>query len=248
MLVSVVTASYNSAATIAETIASVQAQRDVQLEHILIDGSSKDATLELARRHGDARLHVHSEPDKGLYDAMNKGLRKARGDVVGFLNSDDVFSDPMCLARIVEGLSRPGVDAVYGDIEFFRGDAPERAVRRWRSTIYRRGDCARGWAPPHPTFYVKRGSLIAAGGFNTSYQIAADFELALRLLDVRGLHAIHIPHTLVRMRLGGASTRSLSAVIHGNREASRACRENGAKGGLRFITRKLAFKLPQLVT
>jgi glycosyltransferase involved in cell wall biosynthesis len=248
MLVSVVTVCYNSARTIADTIRSVQSQVGVDLEHILIDGRSTDSTLELVREHGDDRLRVTSEPDHGLYDAMNKGLGRARGDVVGFLNSDDVFAETRSLARIVEAMSRLGIDAVYGDIEFFRSENPERAVRRWRSTVYHRGDCARGWAPPHPTFYVKRRPLVEAGGFNTSYRIAGDFELALRLLDVRGLHAIHIPHTLVRMRLGGASTRSLSAVIRGNQEASRACRENGGKGGLRFITRKLAFKLPQLVT
>ena len=246
MKISIITVAYNSAATIADTLRSVSAQTHADIEHIVIDGGSTDATLALVKAHGARVAHLVSERDHGIYDAMNKGLALATGEAVGFLNSDDVYADTRVVERIARTLHAPGVDACYGDLVFVDAQHTDRVVRYWKSGSYRKGACARGWMPPHPTFYARRRAYVKHGGFDVSFRMAADFEMSLRLLDVAGLHAVHIPEVLVRMRMGGASTRGLASVVRNNRETARACVKHGLPGGVRFVTGRVLAKMPEL--
>ena len=247
MKISIVTASYNSAATIADTLNSVAAQTHRDLEHIVVDGASKDSTLQIVREHGGPGLKLVSEPDRGIYDAMNKGLVMATGEVVGFLNSDDYYADPQVLERIAQAFRDPLIDMVYGDIVFVAQQDTTRVVRLWTSRPYSPGLCSRGWMPPHPSLYVRRSAYEKYGAYDLSFPAAADFEMALRLLEKAHLKSVYIPFVQVRMRMGGQSTRSIRNIISGSREVSRACRKHGLPGGVRFAVKRLLAKVPQLL-
>ena len=247
MKISIVTASYNSAATIADTLRSVAAQTYRNIEHIVIDGGSSDNTLEIVREHAGIDLKLVSERDRGIYDAMNKGLAIATGDVVGFLNSDDMYADAQVLDRIANAFCDPRVDIVYGDIVFVSQQDTTRVVRLWTSRPYTPGLCASGWMPPHPSLYVRRSVYEKHGGYDLAFPAAADFEMALRLLDKAGLASTYVPFVQVRMRMGGQSTRSIRNIISGSREVSRACRKHGLPGGARFAIKRLLAKVPQLL-
>ena len=247
MKISIITVCFNSEATIRDTLDSVSQQTHSDVEHIIVDGASSDRTLAIVRSHPAVPVHVLSEPDGGIYDAMNKGLRLATGDVVGFLNSDDTYSHGGVVAQIAAAMRPIAVDACYGDLVLVDAKRPSRILRYWQSRPHKAGMCARGWMPAHPTFYVRRDAYNKHGGFDTSFRIAADFEMSLRLLDVKGLRSVHLPEVLVRMRSGGESTRSVRAIVKGNLEAARACVKHGLPAGAGFFTRKLASKLPQLL-
>lgn len=247
MKISIITVCFNSAKTIEDTMRSVASQSYADIEHIVVDGASTDTTERLVRAH-DARLaRFVSEPDAGIYDAMNKGLALATGEVVGFLNSDDVYSHEHVVAHIARAMRPQPVDACYGDLVLVDANRSSRVLRYWQSRVYEPGLCARGWMPAHPTFYARREAYARHGGFDLSFRIAADFEMSLRLLDVKKLRTVYLPEVMVRMRSGGESTRSLASVIKGNREAARACAKHGLSGGPGFLLRKLASKIPQLV-
>lgn len=246
MRISIITVTWNSAATIGDTLRSVSSQIHPDIEHLIIDGGSTDRTLELVHRHGAHVARVVSEPDRGIYDAMNKGLALATGEVVGFLNSDDVLADAQVIKRIAKAMHAPCVDACYGDLAFVDQENLSRVIRYWKPGVHVKGSCARGWAPPHPTFYARRHAYLQHGGFDLSFPMAGDFEMGLRLLDVAGLTAVYIPALQVRMRTGGASNGGLSSVIRNNRETSRACIKHGFPGGLGFLTSRLLYKLPEL--
>lgn len=247
MKISIVTASYNSAATIADTLSSVALQTYRDHEHIVVDGASKDSTLQIVRAHNGPGLKLVSEPDRGIYDAMNKGLAMATGEVVGFLNSDDIYADPQVLERIAQAFRDPLVDMVYGDIVFVAQQDITRVVRLWTSRPYSPGLCSRGWMPPHPSLYVRRSVYEMHGAYDLSFPAAADFEMALRLLEKARLKSVYIPFVQVRMRMGGQSTRSIRNIISGSREVSRACRKHGLPGGVRFAVKRLLAKVPQLL-
>jgi glycosyltransferase involved in cell wall biosynthesis len=245
MKISIITVCFNSSATIIDTLRSVAEQTYPDIEHLIIDGASQDNTLALVRLHGAHVSKVISENDSGIYDAMNKGLRLASGDVVGFLNSDDIFEDLTAVERIVSTFSSSASDAVYGDLVFVKPTDTTKAVRFWRPGPHATGACARGWMPPHPTFYAKRELLVSAGGFDLQYQFQADFDLMLRLFEVQQIYSTYLPSTLVRMRMGGATTGSFRNMICGNLEAAHACRQHGFSGGLQFLLRKIGRRLPQ---
>lgn len=245
--VSVITVCFNSAAHIADALRSIDAQTWQRREHIVVDGASRDGTLDVVAGFQHPQRQVFSEADSGIYDAMNKGLALATGDIVGFLNSDDVYADTETLQRVAQAFRDPQVDVVYGDLVFVAQDDPDRVVRYWKSSAYTPGACATGWMPPHPTFYARRSVYEMHGGFDLAFPVAADFEMALRLLDKAHVRAHYIPSVLVRMRMGGESTRSLKSVFLQNRETSRACLKHGLPGGARFVLRRLLSKLPQLV-
>jgi glycosyltransferase involved in cell wall biosynthesis len=217
------------------------------IEHILVDGGSTDNTMHVVREHGGHLSLVVSERDRGIYDAMNKGLSFASGDIVGFLNSDDVFYDKSSIQDIVTSFNAIPTDAVYGDLVFVDPFDTRKIIRFWKSNLYMPGDCARGWMPPHPTFYVRTSVLRQMGGFCLDYRLQADFELMLRLFHIRNIRSIYLPQVLVRMRTGGATTGSWKNIISGNLEASRACRANGLHGGALFIMRKWKHRIPQLL-
>jgi glycosyltransferase involved in cell wall biosynthesis len=245
MLISVITVAYNSANTIGDTLDSVSSQTYPKVQHVVIDGCSTDGTLNIIKTRGKHVETLVSEKDEGIYDAMNKGLGHATGDIVGFLNSDDVFADQNALERIASAFQDRGVDLVYGDLVFVAQTNLTRSVRLWTSRRYEAGLCSRGWMPPHPTFYVRRSVYEKFGGYDLDFPAAADFEMALRLLDCAKLNSVYIPSIQIRMRMGGQSTRSIKNILSGSREVSRACKKHGLPGGVRFAISRLLAKVPQ---
>ncbi len=226
MKISVVTAVYNNASTIAQALESALSQRYTHVELIVVDGGSTDGTQDVIARYRDQiAIHV-SEKDGGIYDALNKGVRLATGDVVGFLHSDDLFADTECLSRVAMAMSDPSVDACYADLNYVRKDAPSEVVRAWKSGVFTSSKVRRGWMPPHPTLYVRRPIYEGLGGFDITYRIAADYDWMLRLMGQR-INMLYIPHVHVLMRVGGASNRSLKNIIRKSREDFRALRTNG---------------------
>jgi len=245
MKISVITVAYNSANTLRDTLHSVAAQTHPEIEHILIDGGSTDGTADLVRQHGGHLARYVSEPDRGIYDAMNKGLYLATGDVIGFLNSDDMFAEPCSLAEIANSFDAADVDAVYGDIVMVDPLQLHMVRRYWRPGPFKAGACARGWMAPHPTLYVRRDILQSTGGFNLDYSLQSDFDLELRLFECMKIRAKYMPRTIVRMRLGGATTGSLRNILRGNLEAAKSAQSHGFSGGFRFIASKVIGRLPQ---
>jgi glycosyltransferase len=246
MKVSVITVSFNSSRTIADTLASVAAQTHPDIEHLVIDGASSDNTTEIVRRFGTRVARLVSEPDLGIYDAMNKGLALATGDVVGFLNADDLYADEGAVAAIVEAATHSGAHALYGDLNYVRANHLQSTVRVWRSQPFEPQRLRFGWMPPHPTLYVRRETIQSLGGFNTAYRIAADYDFVLRCFGNPDTTSCYIPRVLVKMRLGGASNRSLGALWRKSSEDLQVLRANGV-GGLGSLLCKNARKLPQFI-
>lgn len=226
MMISVITVAYNSAATIRHSVESFLAQSHGDAELLVIDGASKDGTAEIAAGYGDPRIRVVSEPDRGIYDAMNKGLGLYAGDAVGFLNSDDAFHDRHVLAEIAGALA--GHDAVCGNLDFVEDHGSGRVLRRWRSTPFAPGAFRRGWMPAHPTFYVRRKVAERVGGFDDSLKIAADYEFMLRALELappgEAVRAAFLDRVMVNMMAGGMSTTGWRAYVTGNLESLRVRR------------------------
>lgn len=244
MKISVITVCFDSALTIADTLDSVARQTHPDVEHIVVDGASRDRTLEIVRAHPSAPARVLSEPDHGIYDAMNKGLSLATGELVGFLNADDMFASPQALARIAESAVANGADAIYGDLSYVRRERPASVLRQWRSGEFNRSKLRFGWMPPHPTFYIRRDALPAPADFDLRFRIAADYDFMLRCLSRPGFRVVYVPEILVLMRAGGASNRSISALLRKCREDYQVLQSNRI-GGLASLLCKNVRKLPQ---
>ena len=243
MKISIITVAYNAAATIADSLHSVATQSHPEIEHIVVDGASTDGTLETVGRHGKHVAQLISEPDHGIYDAMNKGLRLATGEVIGFLNADDVYADNGVLERVSAIMAKEGLDALFGDAEFVSSVRPNHPLRRYRSDRFRPERIAWGWMPAHPALFLKRSVFECFGQFRTDYRIAGDFELVARIFHGGTLTYRHLPEVLVRMRTGGISTGGWRNTILLNREVLRACRENGIPTSLPKILSKYPAKL-----
>lgn len=244
MRITVITAVFNNRAHIAEALESVLAQGHPDVELIVIDGNSGDGTLEVLQAYAGRINVLVSEPDRGIYDALNKGLRLARGDVVGFLHSDDLFADAAVLSRVAAAFDDPAVCAVYGDLQYVRKGDTRRVVRHWKSAPFRARLLARGWMPPHPSLYVRREWYERIGGFDTRYRIAADYFSILQLFSQPGFKAVYLPQVLVKMRVGGASNRSLANIVRKSREDLDALRRSGV-GGVGALAWKNLGKLGQ---
>ncbi len=242
-LISVITVSYNSAATISDTIDSVLSQTYPYIEYIVIDGASTDGTIEIVRSYGLKISKFLSEPDRGIYDAINKGIAISTGDIVGIVNSDDVFYDRHVIRKVAESFEAIDIDAVYGDAIFVRPEYTSRVVRYYSSGAFHPGRFRFGFMPAHPSFYIKREFFEKLGYYKTDYKIAADFELLLRFIYVNRIRCQYIEMPFVSMRTGGTSNKSLKSNITLNREIFRACRENGVKTGYFFIYLKYFFKV-----
>ncbi|SLN11677.1 PGL/p-HBAD biosynthesis glycosyltransferase/MT3031 [Roseivivax jejudonensis] len=242
--ISVITAVYNRAGVIAEAMQSVAVQTHPETEHIIQDGGSTDGTLDIVERHRTANTHLESSPDGGIYDAINKGIARATGDVVGLMHSDDFFADERVLARVVDALSDARIDGVYGDLDYVSASDPARIIRRWRSGTYARKKLAKGWMPPHPTLYLRREVFERHGLYDTSFRIAADYDAMLRYLAKGRIELAYIPDVLVKMRVGGESNQSLRKIIRKSREDYRAIRRNEV-GGLPTLAMKNLSKLQQ---
>ncbi len=244
--ISLITVTYQSGATLKETIDSVRRQSFDDFEYIVVDGGSTDDTLDILKRNSDVVDHWISEPDSGIYDAMNKGIRMASGEVIGFIHADDIFASRQVLENIDSRFDESGFHLLYGDLEYVSADNPEKVIRYWRSGSFRRQHLQRGWMPPHPTVYVNRDFLGKIGEFNTEYRISADYEWLLRALSVPTVKVEYLPEVLVRMRLGGASNKSLRNVFAKSSEDLRALK-NHQIGGVRTLFMKNASKISQFV-
>ena len=243
MKISIITAVFNAANTIEETLLSVAQQTHQNVEHVVVDGGSSDATPKIIACHRDKLARFISEPDHGVYDAMNKGLALASGEVVGFLNADDVYADKDVLSRVVDIMERESLDALFGDVEFFRPEDPTRTVRRYRSARFSPDQIALGWMPAHPALFLRRRVYENYGLFRTDYRIAGDFEYCARIFHGNTLAYRNLPETLVRMRTGGISTSGWRNTLLLNREVLRACRENGIDTNILKIFSKYPAKL-----
>ena len=246
MTISIITATYNSGATVADTIESVLRQTYKDIDYWIIDGCSKDGTLDILKHYEPmfgGRMHIISEPDKGIYDAMNKGIGMVTGDVVGILNSDDYYTSDDALATIAEFFSRDDADAVYGDIHFVSYSNPDKCVRYYSSALFRPWLLRFGFMPAHPSFYVRRDVYSKYGVFSLDYKIASDYELMVRLLYRHRIKARYIKKDFVTMRTGGISTRSARNRMLISREDVKACRRNGLYSNLFFISVKYLYKI-----
>jgi glycosyltransferase len=236
----IVTAVRNGAETVAECLRSVRSQT-VRPEHVVVDGRSADDTVAIVRRESpEARLL--SEPDRGIYDAMNKGIAMASGEVVGILNADDRYPDARSLEPVARAFEDPAVRACYGDLVYVDGG---RVVRYWKAGRYDEASFYRGWMPPHPTFFVRRELYGRYGGFDLSLGTAADYELMLRFLLRHGVRAVYVPGIRVEMRVGGASNESLARRLEANRMDRKAWRVNGLVPRPWTLLLKPLGKLPQ---
>ena len=238
MKISVITVTLNNAATIERCIQSVNDQTWPDLEHIVVDGASEDNTVEIIRSMPNRVTHLVSEPDTGIYDAINKGIRLATGDVIGILNSDDVYADAYTIQKIVLAFQEHNPDCVYGNLIYTNTNG--RMVRAWQSRPFTTGLFQKSWTPAHPTFYVKREVYARYGIYKTNYKIAADVELMFRFLEIHRVKSHFIDMILVNMRYGGVSTKGLKSSFIITKEMRRAFRENGRKLNLiKYIAYKL---------
>ena len=225
MKITIITATYNSAATVRDTLASVQSQNYPDIEHLIIDGASSDATLGIVREFKHVAA-CHSQKDRGIYDAMNRGISYATGDIVGILNSDDVYVNNTTIASVIQVFAETGADAVYGDLNYVQADDLNKVVRRWRAGAFDRQSFKWGWMPPHPSFFVKRELYEKFGKFNLEFRSAADYELMLRMAYKHQINCAYLPQILVKMRTGGVSNASFKNRIRANREDLRAWQVN----------------------
>lgn len=245
--ITVITVCYNSATTIRDTLLAVSQQRYKNFEHLIIDGASTDKTLDIIRQWTGHPLMLTTEPDKGIYDAMNKGLARASGDVIGFLNADDFYADSSVLEKIARAFQDEQAEACFGDLVYVSKDN-RRVVRYWKSRVFVKGDFANGWCPAHPTFYIRKSALERYGIFDRSFQLASDVEFMMRYLEQGGVRAVYIPDVLVRMRVGGATNQSWRNVLQQNKEVLRALKKNVVPfTTLGFAIRKLQNRLWQYI-
>jgi glycosyltransferase involved in cell wall biosynthesis len=245
--VSIITVTLNSEATICKTIESVSGQLYLNKEHIIIDGSSTDRTVELVNSHIDKVSAFISEKDRGMYEAINKGINLASGDVIGILNSDDFFYDNGILDKIMNVFNNEAFDAVYGDVVFINKNDPSRVIRYYSSKRFNLWKFKYGYMPAHPSFYVKKSVLMEYGLYKDVYKLAGDFELMARLMYSCRISTKYLPFPFVVMRMGGLSNKSLRNIILKNREDLQACRENGIKSNILNIYLKYPFKIFEFV-
>ena len=223
MKISIITITFEAEATLEKTLNSVLNQSYKNIEHIIVDGGSKDKTLEICKKFSHISKII-SEEDKGVYDAFNKGLKLASGDVIGFLNSDDFFYNKNSVQEIVNAFSNNETDIVYGNLDYINEEG--KVIRNWISEPYEKGLIKRAWMPPHPTFYCKKQVYDQLGGYNDSYKIGGDFELCLRFLEINQVPSYYLNKKLVKMLVGGISNRGLKSKWTIFKEQLRAFKTN----------------------
>lgn len=247
MKVSIITVCYNSAATIRDTIESVLAQNYSDIEYIIVDGASKDSTLGIVNEYRDRIAIIISEPDKGIYDAMNKGIKAATGEVIGILNSDDFYESPQAICSVVNAFKEnESADLIFGDLVFVKPDNLKKIIRFYSLPKFSAWKLRFGWMPPHPATFIKKKIYDRLGLYKTNFKIAADYELFVRFLLVEKLSFKHIEQVLIRMRSGGASTSGIESSLILNREIIEACKTNNVYTNMLFLLFKIPFKLFEL--
>ena len=244
MKISVVTAVMNGRETLPGALQSLMAQTHPDIEHVVQDGGSTDETVAYLRAQGHPAMVLVSAPDTGIYDAINNGIRRASGDVIGLLHADDQLAAPDVLAAVAEALEEPRIDGVYGDLQYVSRDDETRVIRHWKAGPYAQSRLKRGWMPPHPTLYLRREVFDRSGLYDTSYRISGDYDGMLRFLTTGQVRLAYIPQVMVRMKIGGASNRSFAQMIRKSREDYRAIRHNKV-GGFGTLVAKNLTKIPQ---
>ncbi len=246
MKISVITAVYNRKKSIIRAIESLEKQSFSGWEHIIVDGSSTDGTQEVVLGLIDSRASLISEPDNGIYDALNKGLKRSSGDIVGVLHSDDRFSSNEVLKFVADVFKDPNIDVLYGDVGFFRTENPCRLVRVYRSNHFHPSKMGWGWMPAHTSMFMRKEVFEKFGLYKTDYKISADFEFVARISRNNSLNLVYKSKILVHMGLGGASTGDLKKTFILNKEVIRACRENGIYTNWLMLLSKYPRKILEL--
>jgi glycosyltransferase len=247
MRVSIITPVFNAEGTICETIKSVIDQGYKNIEYIVIDGNSTDATLKMISQYKDWITKMVSEPDQGIYDALNKGIRMSSGNIIGILHAGDLYAHNRVIERVVEGFEKHNGEGCYGDLQYVHRIDPNRIIRYWKSSPYKDGKFKSGWMPPHPTFFLKREIYERYGAFNEEFRIAGDYELMLRLVERHKISIFYIPEVLIKMRWGGISNRSVKDLWVKSREDYKAWKINHLRGNIFIIFLKNLSKLPQFL-
>ena len=247
MKVSIITVCFNSAKTIKDTIDSVVAQNYQDIEYIIIDGQSTDRTLEIIKSYSGKVLKFYSEPDNGLYDAINKGIKVATGEILGLVHADDVLATNDVIGKVADVFIKNKCEAIYSDLQYVDKDNLNKVFRQWKAGCYSAGMFLNGWMPPHPTFYAKRRLFEDLGAYNTSFEISADYELMLRFVHGNKIEIKYIPEVLVKMRVGGKSNSSIINRVKANIEDRRAWRVNYLKPNFFTLYQKPLAKLLQFL-
>lgn len=245
MKISIITITYNSAKSLPRALQSVQSQLYGDIEHVIVDGASTDGTTDLIKKYADQYKNVRwiSEPDKGIYDALNKGIRMATGDAIGFLHSDDVFYSTDSVAHIARALEEEGVQVVYGDLQYCNG---EKVVRRWKSNDFNPCALKYGWMPPHPTVYVRREVYQEVGEYDEWFRISADYDMMLRIFTA-GYRSRYLPEVLVSMEVGGASNKNTKARLSKTQEDYIVLKKNHVGAGYLTVACKQLRKVRQFI-
>ncbi len=245
-MISIITATYNSAETINDTIKSVLCQTNKDFEYIIVDGGSTDETIDIVKSYESefsGRLKWVSEKDKGIYDAMNKGIKMASGDIIGILNSDDYYTSDDILQTIADAFKCQNVDAIYGDIHFIKDGVPDKCVRYYSSRLFSPFWLRFGFMPAHPSFYCKRDVFDKSGLYRLDYKIGSDYEMMVRLFRKHKISSRYVPKDFVTMRTGGASNSNLQSRLTLIKEDVKACRDNGIYTNELFICLKFLYKI-----
>lgn len=248
MKFSIITASLNSADTIRDAIESVAIQDHSDIEYIVVDGASRDDTMRIVGEYGAMIAKSISAPDENVYEAMNTGIGLASGDVIGFMNSDDFYASSDVISSVAALFEKTDAEAVYGDLYYVGREDVSRLVRYWRSSSFTPGSFARGWCPPHPTFFVRRSVYQQFGGFDPEFPVAGDVELMMRFLEVHRISSEYLPKVLVKMRMGGQTNRSIRNIVHQNRRVMAALRKHGLEDSwARFLACKAWSRVGQYI-
>lgn len=249
MKITLITATYNSYPAIAEAINSLSKSNGIELEYLVIDGGSKDQTMEAVNASGLV-THCVSEPDKGIYDALNKGIRMATGDIIGFLHSDDLLASPQTLNNIVaafsvNGINSERVDGVYGDLVYVNKENTKKVIRYWASSLFKSNLLNRGWMPAHPSLFMRREVYEKHGLFDLQFKISADYDLMLRVFKDKSLNFVYLPEVITKMRVGGLSNGTIKNIVQKSREDFRAMKKNQIPFPLWVLLLKNFSKIPQ---
>ena len=246
MTISIITATYNASQTIEAAIKSVINQTYPHIEFIIIDGGSTDGTLKLIDRYKPFIRHFVSEPDNGIYDALNKGIKLATGDVIGFLHADDLFDNDSTVDTVMEMMSDEKITGVYGDLEYVQHQDPDKVIRYWESKPFKFNLLKTGWMPPHPTLFVRKSTYDTIGLFNAKYKIAADYDFILRCFTNPHYTFKYLPMVITRMRVGGESNKSIKNILLKSKEDLQALKQNKIGGVFTLLWKNIS-KLPQFI-
>jgi len=245
MKISIITPILNNKETFEDCIMSLNGQTYKNIEYIVVDGGSTNGTIEIINKYKNKITKFISEPDKGIFDGMNKGIKLATGGIIGILNSDDFYASDKVIEKVVKTIEEKNVDCCWGDLVYIDKKNPDRIVRYWKSSEYKEGKFEIGWHPPHPTFFARKWVYEKYGLFNLDFPFSADYELMLRFLERYKIRSFYIPEILVKMRTKGQSSKNILNIIKGNIESYRAWKINGLKTNLLIFFLKPIFKISQ---